>query len=421
MNAFKQHVVTHGQKRLADTHQQRRSSRISRSRQPDIDSTFNDVSLYYFIPPTIDYLKDHVSSNRCIQIYEDVISVLPRGKEIHIGPAETKRNPREKPGTPFSMSRADPESVMSNPEMIDALATAANLSPGTAISIRGQIVWHDSMNGSESGMLRPSTGLVSGGRLDRNHMLEDVPNQFVRDQLMNYIATELEDGQKEHAKKAVFPDLSPAEREQYSDWIMKKVEESRPKTEEEMIARIVGETTAKTVHEAKRVLDQAYALDNMFHEVDLTPQLGFGTRDYDRLGLITRSVVQPGLNKLPVEERSLNPGTDIDKDCDQIRATIARFVDGKDWTADQFRHALGGVSRADLTTFLVKDGPKEGKRSSTFQLAWEFFKRREILGLPLPGDWEGEAALQERNMNRASKRQSTDGQGRTTRKRTKRT
>ncbi|KAI1653451.1 hypothetical protein F4813DRAFT_374345 [Daldinia decipiens] len=311
---------------------------------------------------------------------------------------------------------------MSSAELIDALAAATGMEPRTAILIRGQIVWCDSISGSISGMLELGNGLVSHGRLGRSHMLADVPNQYVRDRLMDYIITELEDDQKECAKKAVFPDLSATELEQYSALIEKEVEKNKPKTRDEMIARIAGKKPLRTESEMERVLDQAYAMDQVDKDIDLTPQPGFSIRDYGRPGPLVRSVVQPGLRQLTPEESGLNVGIDIDKDCDQIRVMIVCFVDGKGWTADQFRWALGNVSRQQLTTFLLERGPKQGVNNSIFHHAWEFFKKREILGLPLTEVSEEDTiVLQDRDSYRANKRQSTDGEGSSSkRKRTRR-
>ncbi|KAI0849451.1 hypothetical protein F5Y00DRAFT_235715 [Daldinia vernicosa] len=243
-------------------------------------------------------------------------------------------------------------------------------------------------------------------------MLADVPNQYVRDRLMDYIVTQLEDDQKERAKKAVFSDLNATELEQYSALIEKKAEENKPKTREEMIARIVGKRPLTTDSEKERVVNQAYALDQVDMDDDLTPQPGFSIRNYERLEPLSHSVFRPGLRELTPEESVLNTGVDIDKDCDQIRTMIACFVDGKGWTADQFRWTLGNVSRQQLTTFLLERGPKQGANKPIFQHAWEFFKKREMLGLPLAEVSEENAiVLQERDINRANKRQSqsTDG------------
>ncbi|KAI1645205.1 uncharacterized protein F4817DRAFT_344596 [Daldinia loculata] len=415
MEAFKRDVVMHYQEHDIRK-RQGRPLRSTRSRQIEIEKTFNDLSLHPFISAVLDYLKTHVSNDRCIQVFEDVISVLPNSPQC---PPESKhRNPREKPGTPFSASRANPASIMSNAKLIDALAAATNMEPWKAIWIRGQITWCDSISGSMSGILELGNGLVSYGRLGRDHMLADVPNQYVRDRLMDYIITQLEEDQQECAKKAVFPDLSVAELEQYTVLILKKAEENKPKTRSEMIARIVGKKVLRTESEIERVLGQAYAMDQVDKDDDLTPQPGFSIRNYGRLEPLAHSVVRPGLKELTPEESELNIGTDIDNDCDQIRTMIVCFVDGKGWTADQFRWALGNVSRQQLTTFLLERGPKQGVNKPIFQHAWEFFKKREILGLPLTEVSEEDTiVLQERDSNRANKRQSTDGEGSSSKRR----
>ncbi|KAI1412838.1 hypothetical protein F5Y13DRAFT_162735 [Hypoxylon sp. FL1857] len=396
--------------------------RNSRHQQRDVDEKFNAITLHYFIHSVVDCIEKNVPNDRCIQVYEDVMSVLPRDEQA---PPSTRPNPRETPATPFSVSRAAPGSVKSNAQLIDTLASAANLKPSTAAMIRGQIVWCDSTPGGRngsSGIFDTRTKLVSYGRLGRSHMLSDVPNHYVRDRLMDYINTQLEEDQQENARKAVFSDLTPAEIEQYSALIIKKAEEDRPKTDDELVALVAGNRPIATARERGHVLDQAVVLERVDTDVDLTPKPGFDLRDYRRPGPITRSVVKPGLYEPTPAERSINPGIDIDRDCDQIRAMIAIFITKTDWTADQFRLALSGVERKDLTSFLEKTGPTKGNKN-VFELAWEFFKRREILGLPLTGARTAEdgGVLQERDANtNTRKRRSEDGNnGKATTKRTR--
>ncbi|KAI0836933.1 hypothetical protein F5Y06DRAFT_272613 [Hypoxylon sp. FL0890] len=390
----------------------------TRRRQRELEENFNRISLHYFLNAVVDRIKEHVPNDRCIQVYEDVMSVLPREQRR---PPSTKPNPRENPETPFSASRAAPRSIKSNAQLIDSLASAADLEPSTAMMIRGQIVWCDSTPGGKgtSGMFNMRTKLVSDGRLGRDHMLSDVPNHYVRDRLMDYINTQLEEDQRENARKAVFSDLTPAEIEQYSALIMKKAEEDRPKTHEEMIALIAGNRRIATARERMYVLQQAMALEEVDTYVDLTPKPGFAIRDYRRPGPICRSVVEPGRHQLTPAEQSINPGTDIDRDCDQIRAMIAIFITKTEWTADQFRLTLQDVERKELTSFLEKDGPKKGNKN-VFELAWEFFKRREMLGLPLTGasTQQDSGVLQERDTN--TRKRPSRNAGETTRKRTKR-
>ncbi|KAI1455153.1 hypothetical protein F4805DRAFT_437023 [Annulohypoxylon moriforme] len=376
---------------------------------------FDQISLHFFIPPTIEWIANHAPNSRCIQIYEDVLSVIPDDEDDWDRPVRTEPTQREKPETVFSKSRAEPRLVKSNAELIDTLASVTDMEPRTAICIRGSIVFGDSISGGKhwtSGMLTGGTGFVSGGRLGRNHMLSDVPNHYVRDRLMDYIDTQLQDDAQlqgctqpeveeiqQRARLAVFSDLSPSEIEQYSALVAKWVKKNQPKTSEELIAIVAGDRPIRTESEKGRVLEQGYALEDVYQFVDLTPKPGFAKRTYGRPFSIGCSVVEPGLKKATPEERDLDPGTDIDRDCDQIRAMIAIFAFQKEWTVDEFRLVLGDcIERKDLSAFLRKDGPRKGK-SSIYQLAWEFFKRRELLGLPLIKDAKNVPVLQEADTN----------------------
>ncbi|KAI2463919.1 hypothetical protein F4781DRAFT_96650 [Annulohypoxylon bovei var. microspora] len=392
---------------------------IGQDRQLELDQEYDRISLHFFVPAIINYMENHVPNHLCIQIFEDVLSAIPLKQEE---PTRTEPTLRENPETPFSASRAEPRFIKSNAQLIDALASAINLEPGRAISIRGSITWADSVSGGKhytSGMYNLGYGIVSGGRLGRDHMLSDVPNHYARDRLMDYINTQLEEDQRERARLAVFSDLSPAEIGQYSVLVMQMMEKIRPKTDAELIALVAGDKPIKTDQERARVLQQGSALEDVYQRVDLTPKPGFATRTYDRPGPIIYSVAELGLRELTPAERDLDPGTDIDRDCDQIRAMIAIFANRKEGAVDQFRLTLGQIDRKDLTTFLCKDGPKKGNRT-IFQLAWEFFKRREILGLPLTDTPDNGNVLQECDTN-TGKRSSAEGDdGNTRGKRTRR-
>ncbi|XDG05148.1 hypothetical protein ABKA04_004763 [Annulohypoxylon sp. FPYF3050] len=387
MDQFRHDAVNYYHERRYGSHDQ----------QLDLDKEYDKITLHFFKEVVIKWIENHVPISRCIQCFEDVISVLPRDQEH---PPRTEPTKREKPETPFSVSRSEPRFVKSNAELIDTLASATNMEPSRAIMIRGTIVFIDSMSGGKhytSGML--CGGLVSGGRLGRDHMLNDVPNHYVRDRLMDYINTQLEEDQRERARLAVFTDLNPAEIEEYSALIVQWVKKCQPKTHEELIALVAGDKPIRTNNERGRVLDQGLTLEDVYLDVDLTSKPGFAKRTYSRPGPIVHSVVEPD-RKIPTpEERDIDPGTDIDRDCDQIRAMIAMFAFKKEWTVDQFRLALGnGIERKDLTKFLSQDGPKKGN-DGIFQLAWEFFKRRELLGLPLTEPPDNGNVLQESNAN----------------------
>ncbi|KAI1085966.1 hypothetical protein F5B19DRAFT_502590 [Rostrohypoxylon terebratum] len=363
-----------------------------------LEKEYDEMTLHFFKHAVIGWIENHVPVSRCIQCFEDVMSVLPRDQKY---PPRTEPTKREKPETPFSMSRAKPRFVKSNAELIDALASATNMEPSTAIMIRGTIVFADSISGGKhysSGMF--SGGLVSGGRLGRDHMLDDVPNHYVRDRLMDYINSQLEgEDQKERARLAVFTDLSPAEIKEYSALIVQWVKKNQPKTTEELITLVAGDKPIRTESERWRVIDQGQALEGVYLDVDLASKPGFAKRTYSRPGPIIHSVVEPGQKTPTPAEQNIDPGTDIDKDCDQIRAMIAMFAFKKEWTVDQFRLALGYfIERKDLTKFLCQDGPRKGI-DNIFQLAWEFFKRRELLGLPLTETPDNGNVLQESHAN----------------------
>lgn len=416
LDAFKSHVVSYYDSKVAFQGQHSRQLRSSRLGQREVEEKFDNMYLHGFIAAVVDYIEKHVSNDRCIRVYEDVMSAIPTERSR---PPASKPNPREKIETPFSVSRAAPSSIKSNAQLIETLASATGKSASSAISIRSQITWWDSLSGDGSGMLDGRIGRVTGGRLGRDHMLSDVPNHFVRDCLMNYINTQLEEDKREDARKAVFSDLTPDEIERYSILIMEKAERDKPKSDEELIARVSGDKQLKHPSERARVLQLGIAIDRIDEEIDLTPKPRFARRDHYR-EVLHRSVVRPGLKRVDTEEARIDVGLDIDRDCDQIRAMIARFTNGTEWTVDQFRLVLGDVPRPKLSAFLEMDGPRKGIASPIYALAWEFFKKREMLGYPLTSTSNASGVLQERDGNRG-KRASTDGKnGEPSKKRTRR-
>lgn len=170
----------------------------------------------------------------------------------------------------------------------------------------------------------------------------------------------------------------------------------------------------RSVGEAFNIAEQADVL-SAIEEVDLTPRPNCGERNLDYPEPSNRSVIKPGLKTPLPAEYGLKQMTSIDRDCDQIRTMIKQFTSGGEWTIDQFRLAMYDVYRKQLTAFLEKSGPKGGNSTIAYQLAWDFFNRREQLGLPLTAQADSGEALQERDVNRGRKRRSDGGEpGRST-------
>ncbi|KAI0165257.1 hypothetical protein GGR52DRAFT_102133 [Hypoxylon sp. FL1284] len=418
-------------KREAICHDNKTRLRQTRRRDREIDEGFENLTLYFFTVAVVAYIEKYAPNNRCIQILEDVVSIIPSDSPWT---ARDSVDPTRfmNPETPFSASRTAPELVKSNAELIDILVSTARLRNIEAISIRGSITIVDSAGSNgKSGVLTMGTGLVSGGRLGRDHMLDDIPNHFVRDQLMNYIMTQLDEDNREEPKKAVFADLSTAELEQYSAIILQKRRDielqERTGWEEARQAHLKRE--AQKAAEVANQERQESLIEEIDDTVDLTPKPDFAFRDYFKLPPISGSVINPSKNAPAVsggarkepEERDVEVSSDIDRDCDQIRAMIARFIKSSDWSVTQFRWALKSIRRPQLIAFLEKKGHSAGKQSMVFALAWEFFKKREMVGCTLPDISNAAGVLQERDGNRGRQRPSDSGDtGDTPRKRTRR-
>lgn len=248
---------------------------------------------------------------------------------------------------------------------------------------------------------------------------------------MNYILTMLDEDRREEAQKAVFSDLSAAELEQYSAiiWQKQRDMELEEQAEWDKARRAIIKREAQEATIAANLERQDTLINEINNRnIDLTPKPGFAVRDYYKVYPISGSVVKPGIDKpglngaagMVPEERDVEVGYDIDRDCDQIRAMIARFLKESEWSGNQFRWVLDHTTRPQLNTFLEKTGPSAGKQSKIFPLAWEFFKKREMLGYSLTNTPNDAGVLRERDGNRR-KRPCAGGKENTRGKRTRRT
>ncbi|KAL2145892.1 hypothetical protein VTI28DRAFT_5974 [Corynascus sepedonium] len=324
-----------------------------------------------------------IPRNRRKEIFDKVMAALPeehRSKVIwEDGPAPL--DPNAEPVTPFSAPRTQSGEEKSNAALMDDLARAAGLDSGTKRSISAQITWTDGCaDGKASCMLTGGTWEVKGGRLKRDHTLEDVPTCYVRDRIMDYINKLVPEEKKMAARRAVFSDLNDDEINAYSAMIA----EEAAVAENESMGVLPAQSKSQPQDPEKLLCD----IDDT---VDLTPHAEPVVRQKPRRKPILHSVVWPPhfkQNPLPVE-RLVKVEGGIHHDCDQIRAMIKRFVEGGTWSIDGFRLALttaaGEVSIEQFNTFLRHKGPRNGIRCKAFDLCWEFFYRREKLSLPLTG------------------------------------
>ncbi len=76
-------------------------------------------------------------------------------------------------------------------------------------------------------------------------------------------------------------------------------------------------------------------------------------------------------------------GMEIDANCDQVRRKINTWLDSGVMTKGAFCTAIG-VSSKSLNGFLTQHGRDKGMGFDSYLAAWEFFKKREIAGLPMP-------------------------------------
>ncbi|KAG6368709.1 hypothetical protein INS49_002922 [Diaporthe citri] len=306
--------------------------------------------------------------------------------------------------------------------LIDIFAEQVSLTPDRKKSLIGYICFCDSVDeDGTSGIWSPKNDYVGSGRLGRNHTLSDVPNHFIRDWLLEQIDDEedeenevaaLNEDQRQPARRALFPDLTADQVSEYSKALAKKREDDlrayRAKkgipeddaTPEQIhkcnLKRIMLSYGFEHERQAEAVLKLHEAVTTVDTTIDLAPRVRPGAiRNYEKFPPLRRSVLFPGKSTVRLRaEAELPPPVQIDWDCDQIRLMIRRFClweqalpllyyngDGE-FELDDFQTALG-ITRQTLTAFLKKKGPANGDKSQAYELAWEFFKRRDLLGYPL--------------------------------------
>lgn len=256
---------------------------------------------------------------------------------------------RKSPLTLFKLPR---DGKTTNRDLMTALAKAASLDQHETAFIQSRIVHLDRMAYGSSG--RWTTGAGLGG-----HTLDDVPVNFARDHLMEYIEVYLPvEHRRDAARSAICPDLTKVEIEEY--------------------ARQITALSERNVEEA---------LDDAESDIDLCPVPRESLKKRPKfLKKITRSVVFPGRAPSPLEHADSYP-PNYHYDPDQVRAMIKIFIHDGEWTLEQFRRALGNVSRTSLLRFLKGAGRplrRWDDRVAYFQ-SREFFGRREFNDLPLSG------------------------------------
>lgn len=62
---------------------------------------------------------------------------------------------------------------------------------------------------------------------------------------------------------------------------------------------------------------------------------------------------------------------------------IRAFLDNGDMKVGEFQKAIHTNSKT-YSNFMTQSGPYKGAGSSVYTLAWRFFKKREMQGIPLP-------------------------------------
>ncbi|KAM7202611.1 hypothetical protein V8F20_004400 [Naviculisporaceae sp. PSN 640] len=362
--------------------------------------TFSDVPVAKVVKSTENAIKTRVPESRRTEIYHQVLRGMPGHKSVpdwdH--PDNNRESIYAEPLTPFSMPR---DEAISNQDLLDALAPAIGITLSSAAGVGTTIAWWDAMSGGKLCASMSFSGGVSGGRLGRDHQhtISDVPRNYFRDRLMDYILQhEVDEEVKEAARKAICPDLTDAEIEKYAVLISQdrkrkdeenEAERQAPQTQatrEEVAREYVAAGEVSTMAQAMKVISMDEALGEIDSDIDWQTPKPMGIRR--RAGVeVEGSVTTPHWAPLGIER--VEPDMEVDRDCDQVRAMIKIFIMSpwSSWSAEEFRIALAdNITRDKFTAFLKRRGTDATqKRSAAYLLSWEFFNRRQKLGLPLEG------------------------------------
>ncbi|KAK0708702.1 hypothetical protein B0H67DRAFT_648731 [Lasiosphaeris hirsuta] len=352
--------------------------------------TFDDVPLAKIAKDVESMIKRKVPADRRTEIYHKVLTGMPGYQEIPEWDMKSTASIYTEPLTPFSKPR---DATVTNQDLLDALAPAAEITLADAKRIGIQITWWDAMSDGAFLCSMSFGSGISGGRLGRPHALEDVPVNYFRDKLMDWIAENLKGSEerKQAARKAICLDLADTEIEEYTRLIAedrKKLNEeaerpSTPLTREELARGILENgMVVKTIDQAMKIVLMDEAVDEVDGTIDWETPKPMGIRR--GRNEVEGSVVTPHWAPL-ASEGGLVPEIDVDRDCDQVRAMIKTFLSSWDWSAETFRMALGrSVTRDKFIAFLKKRGTDAAQlRSASYLLSWQFFNRRQKLGLPI--------------------------------------
>ena len=359
--------------------------------------TWINVPLSRIMDCAESWISTDVDAERKTEVWNKLHDNLPW--ELRAPKWEPRPGKNHYPATQYSTCRA--KKSVTNAELIEKFC---NQTGNDKDYVAVHIVLQDSLGDDRMSWLTSRGGkpVVVGGRLGRDHTLEDVPHHFVRDQLMSRIERDFPASARRAIEEAVFLDLSGTQLDFYRKLLetlkqkdieeaLKKSEEVQKKSEE---AQEKAEQRRNFYRERNQriVNDLEDAVKSVDCDIDLTayPEQ-FAAIDYDPLYALGASCTAP---KKPYtsKEMSLPTDEDIVYDCDQIRAMIARLVIYGDWAIDDVRQALG-QDRKTLTHFLRRRGIREGVKMKVYPCAWEFFRRRELLGIPLPAKPDSEESV----------------------------
>ncbi|KAI1742428.1 hypothetical protein F4680DRAFT_463898 [Xylaria scruposa] len=343
--------------------------------------TLADVPVRSLINAIEEHIQIYVPEHRRTQVYKKVVEGVPNVKQTPRWDCQAD-NPRAIPQTPFSKTRAPLKSRETNESLFETFTLASKLDRKTLARIRGMIVWRDSerTNGTW-GAIEWDTFEVTGGRLGptEQHTFADVPHCYVRDRLMASTIVDISPEKRDEVRQVVFSDLTSSQIKQYAAAIeeiesqaegrrpakVKKPRRSRGAVDRARLVREIQQSRKITAQEAECIIEEEEELDAIDDTINLAPNQSFTAL------------------KLKKDEVSVPEECEVDRDCDQVRAMIKIFVRAGHWKTDDFIRALERIRRRQLIEFLKKRGPLQGKQSSVFRQSWNFFKKRELLGIEL--------------------------------------
>jgi hypothetical protein len=113
------------------------------------------------------------------------------------------------------------------------------------------------------------------------------------------------------------------------------------------------------------------------------PPAAAGQENAPVAGKKRKSTAEEQVPAEPIHWDSIDLRNAKRENCDEVRLKINRFLESGEMSKTAFAREIG-VSPKSLNGFLGVHGPGNGAKFNAYDYAWEYFAKREIMGLKMP-------------------------------------